>query len=113
MTKYHVIGTKTYSKDVHSKLSDVVFTEQKDIMNGLKSWTQEVPIELFSITGSHINAKSFNDRHGEHSHYYLLNEYALNALKQYDHQVDVIDDIDLIDPMSVGFSLLIRNSRFI
>lgn len=114
MANYHVVGIKKYSGEIQSTLSKIIMDEQKAIINGLKKYSREEQIELFATDGlKDIGKKELNQKHGEHSHYFLLNDNAMNAMREYNIPLNVLEELEMTDPINQGYALLIRNVRFV
>ncbi|AHM66783.1 hypothetical protein J2W97_000637 [Paenibacillus jamilae] len=110
MTTYYVTGTKQFTSELQTKLMELSNNELKTP----HPYTQELELLMFAITRSSTpGKKDLDSRFGEYYQFILLNEHAKNLLIDYKVPFEILGTVEYEDPINEGFSLLIRNTRFV
>lgn len=114
MPRYNVVGLKRYSSAIQNTLDRLCNQEHIQRIEKRLPYTQQLPIEMFSINPmNQAWNDAMNTKHGEHSHYELLNDHALKLLNDYGIKLEIIEQIELEDPIKSGCIVNIINVRFL
>ncbi len=108
--EFFVTAQKRYSSHLQDQLDKLIRQEHLNP----RPYKQEVPVLLYSAHSGEGVWELLGAKYGTvYSHFYLLNNHALQLLRDHGVSVNTLGAEAFDDPLDSGFALLIRSSRFL